>query len=160
MISFPFLFRCNLIVYSLPCARHVAKIPLCISTLMRGQLLGPYRVQQKAQKQIVLRLGANTCKGIVHVAVVYFCDRVFAELDDKTPLAMLLSAAEHNTSNVGVCIASSGALVRSKLHRGRGWFPAFDLYPASRTQAHCRGRLHGHRQLGSHRLTSLTSRSA
>ena len=62
--------------------------------------------------------------------MVHFCDRVFAELDDKTPLAMLLSAAEHNTSNVGVCIASSGALVRSKLHRGLGWFPAFDLYPA------------------------------
>ena len=112
------------------------------------------------QKEIVLRLEANTCKGIAHVAVVHFCDRVFAELDDKTPLSMLLSAAEHNTSNVGVCIASSGALVRSKLHRGLGWFPAFDLYPASRTQAHCRGRLHGHRQLGSHRLTSLTSRSA
>jgi len=39
----------------------------------------------------------------------------FAELGDKTQLATLLFAAEHNTSKVGVFAASAGALVLSSL---------------------------------------------
>jgi len=39
----------------------------------------------------------------------------FAELGDKTQLATLLFATEHNMSNVGVFLASAGALVLSSL---------------------------------------------
>jgi putative Ca2+/H+ antiporter (TMEM165/GDT1 family) len=39
----------------------------------------------------------------------------FAELGDKTQLATLLFAADHNTSKAGVFAASAGALVLSSL---------------------------------------------